>query len=89
MEQKYKGLLGYFLSELFEPSENRLLSRSATNEGCLFRGSLNQKHALAQQKGVTLKVQLDDLSQFALSDEALDHALQTNATSTKDALGNL
>lgn len=32
---------------------------------------LNQKHALAQQKGVTLKVQLDDLSQFALSDEAL------------------
>ena len=40
MEQKCKGLLGYFLTELFEPSENRLRSRSATNEGCLFRGSL-------------------------------------------------
>ncbi len=41
MEQKCKGLLGYFMTELFEPSENRLLSRSAPNEGCLFRGSLS------------------------------------------------
>ena len=40
MEQKCKGLLGYFLTEPFEPCENRLLSRAALNEGCLFRGSL-------------------------------------------------
>lgn len=32
---------------------------------------LNQKHAIAQSKGVTLQVQLDDLSNFALPDEAL------------------
>ena len=43
MEQKCKGLLGYFLTELFEPSENRLLSRSAPNEDCLIRGSLVER----------------------------------------------
>ena len=32
---------------------------------------LNQKHAIAQSKGITLQVQLDDLRDFALSDEAL------------------
>lgn len=32
---------------------------------------LNQKHAIAQSKGVTLQVQLDDLRDFALPDEAL------------------
>lgn len=32
---------------------------------------LNQKHAVAQSKGVTLQVQLDDLRDFALPDEAL------------------
>lgn len=32
---------------------------------------LNQKHAIAQSKGVVLHVQLDDLREFALSDEAL------------------
>lgn len=32
---------------------------------------LNQKHAVAQSKGVTLNVQLDDLRDFALSDDAL------------------
>ena len=32
---------------------------------------LNQKHAVAQSKGVALQVQLDDLSNFALPDEAL------------------
>lgn len=32
---------------------------------------LNQKHAVAQSKGVTLQVQLDDLRKFALPDEAL------------------
>lgn len=32
---------------------------------------LNQKHAVAQSKGITLNVQLDDLSHFALPDDAL------------------
>lgn len=32
---------------------------------------LNQKHAVAQSKGVVFQVQLDDLREFALSDEAL------------------
>ena len=32
---------------------------------------LNQKHAVAQSKGITLNVQLDDLSDFALPDDAL------------------
>ncbi len=32
---------------------------------------LNQKHAIAQSKGVTLQVQLDDLRDFALPDDAL------------------
>lgn len=32
---------------------------------------LNQKHAIAQSKGITLNVQLDDLREFALSDDAL------------------
>lgn len=32
---------------------------------------LNQKNAIAQSKGITLKVQLDDLREFALPDEGL------------------
>ena len=32
---------------------------------------LNQKHALAQTKGIRLTVQLDDLRSFALPDDAL------------------
>ena len=35
---------GYFPTESLEPSGNRLFSRSALNEGDLFRGSLNVKH---------------------------------------------
>ena len=31
---------GYFPTESLEPNENRLFSRSALNEGYLFRGSL-------------------------------------------------
>ena len=39
---------GYFPTESLEPSGNRLFSRSALNEGDLFRGSLNpeQQHLL-------------------------------------------
>ena len=33
---------GYFPTESLEPSGNRLFSRSALNEGDLFRGSLDQ-----------------------------------------------
>ena len=36
---------GYFPTESLEPSSNRLFSRSALNEGYLFRGSL--KHEIA------------------------------------------
>ena len=36
---------GYFPTESLEPSGNRLFSRSALNEGDLFRGSLEKaKH---------------------------------------------
>ncbi|WP_462371201.1 hypothetical protein, partial [Ruthenibacterium lactatiformans] len=31
---------GYFPTESLEPNENRLFSRSALNEGYLFRGSI-------------------------------------------------
>ena len=34
---------GYFPTESLEPSGNRLFSRSALNEGYLFRGSLTTK----------------------------------------------
>lgn len=34
---------GYFPTESLEPSSNRLFSRSALNEGYLFRGSLRKK----------------------------------------------
>ena len=37
---------GYFPTESLEPSSNRLFSRSALNEGYLFRGSLEQRHLL-------------------------------------------
>ena len=39
---------GYFPTESLEPCGNRLFSRSALNEGYLFRGSLNleQRHLL-------------------------------------------
>ncbi|WP_419079735.1 hypothetical protein, partial [Ruthenibacterium lactatiformans] len=34
---------GYFPTESLEPSSNRLFSRSALNEGYLFRGSLDKE----------------------------------------------
>lgn len=37
---------------------------------------LNQKNAIAQEKQITLKVHLDDLSNFALPDDALTIVLQ-------------
>ncbi len=37
---------GYFPTESLEPSSNRLFSRSALNEGYLFRGSLDTKETL-------------------------------------------
>ena len=36
---------GYFPTESLEPSGNRLFSRSALNEGDLFRGSLGEAYA--------------------------------------------
>ena len=47
---------GYFPTESLEPSGNRLFSRSALNEGDLFRGSLTvagrrqKKKAVVQHK---------------------------------------
>ena len=40
---------GYFPTESLEPSGNRLFSRSALNEGDLFRGSLVLKEAVNDQ----------------------------------------
>ena len=37
---------GYFPTESLEPSGNRLFSRSALNEGDLFRGSLDFSFSL-------------------------------------------
>lgn len=37
---------GYFPTESLEPSGNRLFSRSALNEGYLFRGSLGISTAI-------------------------------------------
>ena len=37
---------GYFPTESLEPSGNRLFSRSALNEGYLFRGSLRQHRTI-------------------------------------------
>lgn len=43
---------GYFPTESLEPSINRLFSRSALNEGYLFRGSLNFCEAMKNQEFV-------------------------------------
>ena len=43
---------GYFPTESLEPSGNRLFSRSALNEGDLFRGSLDI------EKGFVLRTEL-------------------------------
>ena len=40
---------GYFPTESLEPSGNRLFSRSALNEGDLFRGSLNSVYTRSSQ----------------------------------------
>lgn len=40
---------GYFPTESLEPSGNRLFSRSALNEGYLFRGSLEQYNQKANK----------------------------------------
>ena len=42
---------GYFPTESLEPSGNRLFSRSALNEGYLFRGSLNNSMTSIARKG--------------------------------------
>ena len=42
---------GYFPTESLEPSGNRLFSRSALNEGDLFRGSLENTIILAAFNG--------------------------------------
>ena len=45
---------GYFPTESLEPSGNRLFSRSALNEGDLFRGSLEElTKTIAERNGTT------------------------------------
>ena len=46
---------GYFPTESLEPSGNRLFSRSALNEGDLFRGSLGGS-SLARLLGCLIEV---------------------------------
>lgn len=57
---------GYFPTESLEPCGNRLFSRSALNEGYLFRGSL-----VLQSKGVKVCLAISDI--FYL--EVLSHQL--------------
>ena len=42
---------GYFPTESLEPCGNRLFSRSALNEGYLFRGSLEKTKPEAKGRG--------------------------------------
>ena len=48
---------GYFPTESLEPSGNRLFSRSALNEGDLFRGSLDEHSTLLRYGGVSFHAQ--------------------------------
>jgi hypothetical protein len=43
---------GYFPTESLEPSGNRLFSRSALNEGDLFRGSLYTQILILKQEHI-------------------------------------
>ena len=43
---------GYFPTESLEPSGNRLFSRSALNEGDLFRGSIGKMAASVMRPNV-------------------------------------
>ena len=60
---------GYFPTESLEPSGNRLFSRSALNEGDLFRGSLEEAARRFPQEGIeetaeqTLRRYLDEMVQ--------------------------
>ena len=45
---------GYFPTESLEPSGNRLFSRSALNEGYLFRGSLGRLYMLGIQQATKM-----------------------------------
>lgn len=57
---------GYFPTESLEPSGNRLFSRSALNEGDLFRGSLiyeetispNKKYAESEEDAVNYNIEV-------------------------------
>lgn len=70
---------GYFPTESLEPSGNRLFSRSALNEGDLFRGSLEEAARRFPQEGIeetaeqTLRRYLDEMVQ----------AIQGRATDTR------
>ena len=64
---------GYFPTESLEPSGNRLFSRSALNEGDLFRGSLDY-FGMIEQYGAgavaaNLKAWLDETSSMGCGDD--------------------
>ena len=46
---------GYFPTESLEPCGNRLFSRSALNEGYLFRGSLDYKREIYIRQHINYK----------------------------------
>ena len=63
---------GYFPTESLEPSGNRLFSRSALNEGDLFRGSLEM-----MKMGNCMGVRVGDITKKTnLSRPAVSHHLQ-------------
>ena len=64
---------GYFPTESLEPSGNRLFSRSALNEGDLFRGSLNIAPLTGTLSGMQAGAQQyfgKDASQLTLAESA-------------------
>ena len=60
---------GYFPTESLEPSGNRLFSRSALNEGYLFRGSLETGHPAPAAYGRYHNVILSDTELDGLKTE--------------------
>ena len=52
---------GYFPTESLEPSSNRLFSRSALNEGYLFRGSLGLSQEMLAEKASLTKAHISHI----------------------------
>lgn len=69
---------GYFPTESLEPSGNRLFSRSALNEGYLFRGSLALEKRFAENVRGTVTISQYDLFENSVMKEFIMPILQKN-----------